>query len=213
LAAQPRSPRFQVLPSHPAAVGSVSVPGLRTTLTDVASALRDDGCVPIFDSILRADATPARHSEGTYSFLNRAAGEPWESIRAAMEAWLAEFPVEGREDVRRRLQSSGYREFSAAYWELYLHTSLSSAGYFLEVHPRLPYTDRRPDFLVSGPIDSFYLEARRVSESDAEIAAERRRSQIYDSLDRISSSDFFLWIEIEHEGPGSMPRSLSGSSL
>jgi hypothetical protein len=57
-----------------------------------------------------------------------------------------------------------------------------------------------PDFLVETGDGEFYLEARVASAADDLITADRRRNRVYDSLNRLDSPNFFLWVDVEGEG-------------
>ena len=157
----------------------------------------------VFDETDQTDPSPAQHSEDAFTFLNRVAGPFWDRTRATMEAWFSRFPGQARTDLLARLRSRDDRQFDAAFWELYLHESLLCEGYTLTPHPELPWTTSRPDFLVEGHRAGFYLEATVTGGPASETASERRRNTIYDSLDRLDSPNFFLWLQVYEEGQAS----------
>lgn len=73
-------------------------------------------------------------------------------------------------------------------------------GGSIEIHPDLDNgSERHPDFLVSfGEGEQFYVEAVLASEhSGIELAAERRKNVVLDSIERIESPNFFLGINAE----------------
>src|SRR5687767_13028922 len=100
---------------------------------------------PLFDQKTRTDATPSRHQESTFAFLNRIAGEYWEQPRFLMQDWLDCIPSDAEyNDLRQRFRSRDDEQFRSAYLELYLHQSLLRAGYQVTIHPEVPGATRRP---------------------------------------------------------------------
>lgn len=158
------------------------------------------GEVAVFDDIERSDGSEATHAESHAQFLNRVHTPYWASVRELIESWFSHLPKDAHADVRARLRSRDDRQFHAAFWELYLHETLIRSGCRVVCHPEVSGTSRRPDFLVEGPDGEFYLEARVASEADDKITADRRRNRVYDSLDRLDSPNFFLWVDVEGEG-------------
>lgn len=166
----------------------------------------------VFDQTKRVDPSPARHGEGTFEFLNRADGHYWQQVRVLLEGWFAHLPADAQPDLRARLRSRDDRQFSAAFFELYLHESLIRGDFRVECHPQVPNSPRRPDFLVRSGSGSFYLEARSVSESDLDAAASNRLARMYETLDRLNSPNFFVSVNVYSVG-GSDIRSRKLRSL
>jgi hypothetical protein len=155
----------------------------------------------LFEDRPRTDPSPASQGEPTYTFLSRVDDPVFDRIRRQLEAWLAEFPDDHRPDLRARLASGDDRQFSAAFWELYLHHVYRLLGYDPEIHPEVPGTGNRPDFLMTSPEgERFYLEAAVPGESLDEIAHRKRIGQIEDSLNRIESPSFFVLFDVETSG-------------
>ncbi len=159
-----------------------------------------DGLVAVFDDMDRSDPSPATHAESHAEFLNRVHTPYWASVRELIERWYSHLPNDALADVRARLRSHDDRQFHAAFWELYLHETLTRSGCLVICHPEVAGTSRRPDFFVAGTDGEFYLEARVASEADDKITADRRRNRVYDSLNRLDSPNFFLWVDVEGEG-------------
>jgi len=129
-----------------------------------------------------------------YAFLERVSSPFWEEVRVAMEGWLKHVPIEHRADMSQRLASRDDSQFSGAYLELYLHETFQRLGYDTTIHPHTA-SGQRPDFLVKGPSGEFFLEARHiVNASDRSRARGNRQSALYDTLQRIDSPNFFLWV-------------------
>lgn len=153
----------------------------------------------LFDDIKREYQGPALYAEPQFTYLNRSARPQAMIIRDTLETWFSRYPeVETKKDIIGRFRSGDDSQYRSAFFELLLHELLLQLNCKVELHPPIDGTTNRPDFLVNAPSgSSFYLEAAIVSdESDEEAAARARMNAIYDTLDRIDSSDFFLGMKI-----------------
>jgi hypothetical protein len=159
----------------------------------------------LFDVLDRVDSRTSGHSETSFAFLNRVAGPFWDRTRSKTEEWFSRLPSETQADIRGRVRSGDDSQFAGAYWEMYMHESLLREGFVLTAHPELPDAASRPDFLAVRGDTSFYVEATVIGASTLDIAAERRRSSIYDTLDRLDSPNFILGLEVNAEGTTSPP--------
>jgi hypothetical protein len=74
----------------------------------------------LFDATARSDATPARHDEERFAFLNRSASRYFGYVRELMEEWFSHVPAEAQADLRGALRADD-RQSESAFWELYLH--------------------------------------------------------------------------------------------
>ncbi|MDG4803592.1 hypothetical protein [Micromonospora sp. WMMD980] len=73
-------------------------------------------------------------------------------------------------------------------------------GYSVTCHPQLEGTSRRPDFLAQKDGRSVYIEARSASPSDVVVGKSARVNAVYESLDKLVSPNFFLWINVAMHG-------------
>lgn len=163
------------------------------------------GSSRIFDGIVRTDDSPCGHNEATATFLNRAAGASWEQVRHLLEEWASHIPALDRGDLVGRLRSPINSQFAGAFWELYLHETLKRCGFVVTIHPNVEGVRRKPDFLVTSKESSFYVEAKALLTPEADPGANGRRRQLYDSLNKISSPNFFLAINESAIGPSDLP--------
>lgn len=163
---------------------------------------RRDGMqrVTIFASGARNDPSPAAHGESHTQFLNRVAGPYWDQVRDVMEAWFSRFCANGQADVLGRLRSKDDRQSKGAFFELYLHECLLQMGYAVTCHPELVGTTRKPDFLATKGGEQIYVEARSASSSDVLVGKAAQVNAVYDSLDRLRTPNFFLWIDVATQG-------------
>jgi hypothetical protein len=75
--------------------------------------------VRLFDDFERGDSTPARHSEGSFAFMNRVATPRWHEVRELQEAWYLDYCASAEEakraDLRRRFQSPNQLQHDGAW--------------------------------------------------------------------------------------------------
>lgn len=161
--------------------------------------------MPLFSEIERTDSTPARRTEDSFRFLNRASGAVWDRIRSQLDSWYAAFP-DADGDLRRRFHSRDPRQHYAAWWELYLHGTLTALDYELTVHPDIPGTKGHPDFLAERGDESFYVEGVTVFSG---IVSRRPNSPlqaaVMDVIDTVDASQFMVGLKFERLG-SSMPK-------
>ncbi|MGC5225158.1 hypothetical protein ACPW96_21525 [Micromonospora sp. DT81.3] len=146
----------------------------------------------LFGTRNRTDSRPSRHSESTYAFLRRAAGPVWDQCRDLIDDWLRAYPENARAALRARLRSGNDREFTSAFWELYLHEMYRGAGWTIAIEPSVATRPARPDFLVSKGDVAYYVEARCIVEGGSDGGAAARKQTVFDSLNEIDSGPFHL---------------------
>jgi hypothetical protein len=164
--------------------------------------------VSIFSTTTRTDPSPAAHGDSHFQFLDRVSEPYWDQVRDLIEDSFSRLCPDAQADVRGRLRSKDDRQFNGAFFELYVHECLLRMGYSVTCHPQLKGTDRRPDFLAEKDGRSIYFEARSASSSDVSVGATARRNTVYESLDKLNSPNFFLWIDVVAQGRaplGAMP--------
>ena len=166
----------------------------------------------IFQDKPRTDSRDKQYSESDYEYLNRSDWDESECIRKTLSSWFERYPDHEKPDLISRISSKdNYQHYSATF-ELYLHELFINLGYEIEAHPETNNCkSTRPDFLVTDPEGfSFYVEAVQSSDiKKHERSGENRLNIVFDSVNKITSHDYFL--EIDYEGlPPSPP---SGKKL
>lgn len=153
----------------------------------------------LFPEVDRSDSGPPRHSEPQYSYLSRSARPEASRVRACLEAWFSHYPEGERPAFIAALQSRIDAQFIAAAYELYLHELLSRLGYEVEVHPANPTgKPGHPDFLAKHSTTDLYVEAVLATDmSDAERGAEARMAVVYDALNELGPTNFFLGMDLD----------------
>ncbi|WP_143078605.1 hypothetical protein [Nonomuraea pusilla] len=75
-------------------------------------------------------------------------------------------------------------------------------GYTVTRHPEVDGTNHRPDFRAEKDGGAVYVEARSASSSNVAVGADAKVNTLYESLDKLDSPNFFLWINVERQGGG-----------
>ncbi|HLI50428.1 MAG TPA: hypothetical protein VKU87_01450, partial [Thermomicrobiaceae bacterium] len=132
----------------------------------------------LFDDFERTSdgtsALPPEHGEQFYTFLNQAAGEPWQQVRDTLTQWLSHYPADDRPALVARFRRTDRRGFLGAFWELYLHELFRRLGFLIELHPRVAVTTHRPDFRLRRGTSMLYVEAVTIYERPAYSIDDRR---------------------------------------
>jgi hypothetical protein len=114
----------------------------------------------IFDNIPRSDPSPATPYEASFDFLNRVDSPYWQRVRDFVEDAFTRYPAEHAADLRARFRDDQWSAHIGAWWELYLYSLFRALGSTVEIHPEMPGTTTRPDFLIDS---DFVVEARHVA--------------------------------------------------
>lgn len=146
----------------------------------------------LFDSIERTYLETARNNESVYDYYNISARTDIAIIRNTLESWFLNYP----EDEKKELKSRFKKDFDSAFYELFLYELFSKLGYEIIIHPDLPSSPKRPDFLICRDGLEMYVEAKVVTnKTDEQEAFERKINEFYDNLNKLDSGDFMLCVE------------------
>jgi len=146
----------------------------------------------LFDSIERAYLEAAKHNENTYDYYNISARTDIAKVRDTLEYWFYSYP----KDEKKELKSRFKKDFDSAFYELFLYQLFCKLGYNIIIHPDLPSSPRKPDFLISKGNLEIYVEAKVVKNKTKEQEAfERKINEFYDNLNKLNSGAFLLQIE------------------
>ncbi|MCU4187339.1 hypothetical protein K6U06_23455 [Acidiferrimicrobium sp. IK] len=154
----------------------------------------------VFDDLARTDATPARHNEGRFAFLNRSASQYFQEVRDLIEDWFAHLPQPAKKDLRGALRADD-RQMESAFWELFLHEAYRCSGYEIEIHPDVPGRPTRPDFRMTRDEERFYIEAVSVGQAATAIGEDRRLQDLHQILADLQVQDFSLELSTYTIGP------------
>lgn len=139
------------------------------------------------------------HSESPFDYINDVDRPACQNIRAELDCWLNR--IEGIQEQRRMIQdfrSKDWRSQNGAFFELYLHELMLRLDLKVKMHPTLTGQATSPDFLIldkdGRPL--FYLEACIAGASAEEYQNEMLSSLIYDAINQIESTLYFIGVEI-----------------
>lgn len=133
--------------------------------------------------------------ESHFEFLNRVATPYWQRVRDLLESWFAQYPPDDQPDLARRFRSKLDDQHLPAFWELYLHEALSRDGWQVAVHPPLPVTPRRPDFLAMREDESLLVEATAIVRQLLSEQQHRLLQTVLKVVDAMETQSFSLGVD------------------
>ena len=146
----------------------------------------------LFEQKNRTHLEPALHNENSFDYYDYSARKDVEAVRNVLNQWFEKYPVEEKKELKSRFKKS----FSSAFYELFIFSLFKYQGFEIIIHPEIPNSSKRPDFLLKKENIEFYLEAKEAkNKTFKEEAEEKRKNQIYDTLNKLESPNFFLRIE------------------
>lgn len=149
----------------------------------------------------RDDRARVRAGEDWFAFLERVGPDRvFARIRDLVDSWFDELPPAQADALRTRLLSRNAAVSMPAFWELYLHAALLRCGLQMDYEPSLRASTRRPDYLVHGDQESFYLEARMVGDPEHRTQENKLELPLTEALREIDSSEFTLDFQIQKRG-------------
>ena len=159
----------------------------------------------LFDNIPRNFKGPRGHSDPLYEYINRSARPSMERIRILLEDWFSNYPADAQNEIRARFRTSDDIQHRSAFFEIYLHALLSKLGFHIQIHPEIPGQPTHPEFLVlKAEKPCFFLEATLASGPIEERAADKRENVVYETIDKMSSPNFFIAVKV-NGSPDSPP--------
>lgn len=148
----------------------------------------------LFEDKERNNLEYAKNHHNTYIFYDESGLREMSGVRNILNEWFDSYPSSEKIELKRRFK----KEFDSAFYELFLHELFLKQGFKLQVHPMLPDTTKRPDFLVSKGDFEFYLEAKVATDiSNEEQSKKNKCNTVYDGLNKINSPNFWLMPEEE----------------
>ena len=160
---------------------------------------------PLFDQIDRTDGDLQEQREPVFAFLNRSACPEIAEVRDRLQSWFERFPVEAQQDLRKRFRRDEDHAYQGAVFELLVHELLVRLGCTVEVHPEIPSTGSRPDFLARHGDCPFYIEATVVDPKRSLSASRPLEDDVVAKINQLESPHFCILARVE----GELPRALS----
>ena len=167
-------------------------PLLEKALKSISLLQKEKYMNSLFDSFERTCLEFAKHNYNTYEYYNNSARTDMSKVRDTLERWFHNYPEEEKKELKNRFK----KDFDSSFYELFLHELFCKLGYDITIHPDLPSSPKKPDFLISKDNLELYIEAKVVKGKTMEQEAfERKRNELYDNLNKLNTKDFFLNIE------------------
>lgn len=148
--------------------------------------------IELFDDILRTNDQPSNHNVNEYDYMNKSSRDIIVQARENLSIWFRDYPKEEKKELKMRFK----KDFASAFFELYLYTSFKKQGFSIQIHPAVPNSNKKPDFLISKDTLEIYLEAKTVSnKSEKEKAEERKINQLFDEISKSNFNNTILLLE------------------
>ena len=163
----------------------------------------------LFDDIERTDENRQQHSESLFTCLNRSARREVTEIRNRLESWFERFPIEAQHDVRERFRGDDDHAHQGAVFELLIHELLIRLDCRVEVHPDIPGTGSRPDFLARHGDCPFYIEATVVDPQGSLSASRPLEKDVVAKINELTSPHFYIFARVD----GKLSRALSREQI
>ncbi len=146
----------------------------------------------LFDDIERTFLGPSSNNETPYNYYNRSARKDVETIRETLENWFLKIP----EKDKKEMKASFKKSFDDTFYELFLFSLFDALGFKIEIHPAVPNSTKKPDFLIVKDNLEIYVEAKIAKDKTTqEEAFEKMRNTFYDTINKTKASRFALAIE------------------
>ncbi|EFK57041.1 hypothetical protein ACFU8T_07715 [Sphingobacterium spiritivorum] len=156
----------------------------------------------LFDNKERVETRPSNGNENTFDYFNNSGRKEIIPVREVMENWFRMYPDSEKEEMKKRVKA----DFGPAFYELGMYCYFKNMGYDIFIHPTVPNSSKRPDFLVVKNDHDFYVEIKEMRMlSDAERLKERRLNTLTDSMNLVDCTYFMLCIESIRFKSGNQP--------
>ena len=146
----------------------------------------------LFDDKLRDYDGYSDHNEYAYDFLDRSSKKEFKKVRDLLNNWFSNFPDSEKAEIKSRIR----KDFDSTFYELFLYQLFHKLGFNIIVHPEVPKSKKRPDFLVTKNDLEIYVEAKVITgKSKAEASFERKRNEFYDALNKLNFDRFLISLD------------------
>lgn len=157
----------------------------------------------LFDDIERDFLGPSTNNETSYNFYNRSARKDIVIIRKTLENWFVKIP----EKDKKAMKACFKKSFDDTFYELFLFSLFDSLGFKIEIHPTVPNSTKKPDFLIAKDNLEIYVEAKIAKDKTTqEEAFEKMRNTFYDTINKTKTGRFALAIEKLNFLSGKQPK-------
>ena len=150
----------------------------------------------LFDQIKRSQRNSDERVVSIFQYLNQYGSS---ALLNAVESWFVHYPEEHRHDLRSRFRSDNNDNHDGALFELACHEILLCEGFVPEIHPEVPGSRKRPDFLIRESDKKCYFEVTVTGTRDGPFELHPNEQGVIDHLNSLTPQDFCIGIEFEGE--------------
>lgn len=148
----------------------------------------------LFDQIKRSQRNSDERVVSIFQYLNQYGSS---ALLNAVESWFVHYPEEHRHDLRSRFRSDNNDNHDGALFELACHEILRHEGFVPEIHPELPGSSKRPDFLIRESDKKCYFEVTVTGTRDGPFELHPNEQGVIDHLNSLTSQDFYIGVEFK----------------
>lgn len=157
----------------------------------------------LFDEIQRTFLGPSNQNENEYDYYNRSARKDITIIRTKLDEWYNLIPDSEKKELKSRIK----KKFEDVFYELFLYNLFINLNFQITIHPKVPNSNNKPDFLIKKGKLEIYVEAKiSKGKSEKEEAEERMKNQFYDAINKIKTESFILQIKDIQFVSGKQPK-------
>jgi len=132
----------------------------------------------------------AYHGESNYHFYDRTSSQKFSHVRDVLNKWQSNYPIFEQKELENRIQT----EFSAVFYELFIHEIFHNLGFKSAIHPSITGTNSTPDFLFEKKDKRFYIEAKLKIEEERSARELDIENKVFRTITEIPISDFLISI-------------------
>ncbi|HHR1385271.1 TPA: hypothetical protein ACS3G7_002787 [Legionella pneumophila] len=154
----------------------------------------------LFTNESRSETRGAYEGEHPFTYLQISSRKEAQDVREFLNKCWSNYPDSEKRDMLKRIMNPKITHCNAALFELIIHQLLIELNYKVKVHPDVPNSTKKPDFLVKDIKDNkFYLEAIVASENDDyQRSLETEKNALFRDIENEFSrlDGYNLWISV-----------------
>lgn len=147
----------------------------------------------LFDTFERNRASPSKHSEPSYQFLNQSNWSWVNYFRTKIEEWYEHFPRDP--SFYAQFTSKIDQQHNSAYFELYIYSLVRKSGYDVTYHQLIG--KRRMDLTFLHNQSPIFIDCTLSGIPNIDPIIERIENEIEDIIESIKSPNY--WISVRFD--------------
>jgi len=146
----------------------------------------------LFDAPTSPTRKSYRTGENVFKYWENCINDDVIKAKEYLEMWFANYPQEHR----KRLKEDFRNKFADAWYELFIHQLFYLQGFHMQIHPEVPNSSKRPDFLATKKGYSCYIEVKVITGlSERERGLETIRELVIDKLQQLNLPNHLLSLD------------------